>query len=105
MELFIPYKTRKNGTLFAHIFVSPNYRDDWQRLIQDSETVHVTTSLTKYYIPDVVKVQLLSNSSFVDLSSVKPVTHIKKVIPFIMLTDDITFVRTELPGDIYKHLR
>ena len=103
--MFVPFKARKNGTLFAHIFISPNYKADWERLIQDTETVHVTSSLTKYYIPDVVKVQLLSNSSFVDMSKVKPVTHIKKVLPFIMLTDDVTFVRTELPGDIYKHMR
>ena len=105
VALYVPYKTRRNGTLFAHIFVSSNYKDDWQRLIQDSETVHVTTPLTKFYIPDVVKVQLLSNSSFVDISSVKPVAHLKKLLSFIMLTDDVTFVRTELPGEIYKYLR
>lgn len=105
LDVDIPYKARKNGTLFAHIFVSPTYKDDWLRLVQDSDTVHVTAPFTKYYIPDTVKVQLLGNSSFVNMSTIRPVTHLKKLIPFTMLTDDITFVRTELPGDIYKYLR
>lgn len=105
LDIYIPYKTRNNGTLFAHIFVSPTYVNDWQRLVQDPETVHVTTSLTKYNIPDTAKVQLLGNSSFVNISTVKPVTHIKKLIPFTMLTESVTFVRTELPGDIYKYFR
>lgn len=91
--------------MFAHIFVSSKFSGDYVKLINDRETVHVTTALTKYYIPDVVKVQLLSNSSFVNMTSVKPVSHIKKILPFIMLTDDVTLVRTELPEDIYRYLK
>lgn len=105
VDLDIPYKTRRNGTMFAHIFVSSKFSGDYVKLINDRETVHVTTALTKYYIPDVVKVQLLSNSSFVNMTSVKPVSHIKKILPFIMLTDDVTLVRTELPEDIYRYLK
>lgn len=62
-------------------------------------------TLTKYYIPDKIKVKLLGNSSFVDMSTVKSVTHVKKIIPFIMLADPVAFIRTELPGDIYKYMK
>lgn len=61
--------------------------------------------ITKYYIPDLVKVKLLENSSFVDVSTVKPVTHVKKIIPFVVLEEPVTFIRTELPGDIFKYMR
>lgn len=105
MNLDLPYRTRKNGTLYGHIFVSPRPKTEWYQLLEDSETVHLTMPLTKYYIPDLIKVKLLGNSSFVDMSTVKPVTHVKKVIPFLMLADPVTFIRTELPGDIYKYMR
>lgn len=105
LNLDLPYRTRKNGTLYAHVFVSPRPKTEWHQLLEDSETVHLTISLTKYYIPDSVKVKLLGNSSFVDMSTVKPVTHVKKILPFLMLTDPVTFIRTELPGDIYKYMK
>lgn len=91
--------------MFAHVFVSSKFPGDFARLVNDRDTVHVTIPLTKFYIPDVVKVQLLSNSSFVNMTTVKPVSHIKKTLPFIMLTDNVTLVRTELPEEIYRYLK
>lgn len=103
IEISIPRETKKNGTLYIHMFVSKG-SSNWNSLIQDKDTVHVTVPLTRYAVPERLKFRLLDNSS-VPEGSLKPVTHLKKSVSLLMLTDNITFARTEVPGEFYSLLK
>lgn len=48
----IPLKTRKNGTLFFHVFLAKkSHENDWTTALQDPTTSYAATSISVYQLP------------------------------------------------------
>lgn len=65
----LPYKTRKNGTLFFHAFLSKkSYQNDWTSALQDPTTSYAASSITVYQPPVRESFNLIRNKEPVCLS-------------------------------------
>ncbi len=52
LNIPLPYKTRKNGTLFFHSFVAKqSHKKDWTSALQDPTMSYAATSISVYQIP------------------------------------------------------
>ncbi|ESO82684.1 hypothetical protein LOTGIDRAFT_108820 [Lottia gigantea] len=100
----IPWKTRKNGTLFAHVFVLPKKSDPFV-----SELVsHSYTSLTTYAIPKALAINLLGNSGRNKSGYIgpnKPVTHWRQKLTISVMEDDIAFDRMGIPAEVFRYMK
>lgn len=48
----VPLKTRKNGTLFFHVFLAKKaHSNDWNSALQDPTTSYAATSISVYQLP------------------------------------------------------
>lgn len=48
----LPFKTRKNGTLFFHAFLAKKaFKDDWASALQDSTTSYAAVPISVYQLP------------------------------------------------------
>lgn len=111
IQLNIPYKTRMNGTLFLHMFIISqhfNHKWDWDSLARHQNEneikVYRKVALTKYAIPPDRTFNLLSEENS-QRSNRKPVTHVKSLIEFNMLTEVEKFPRLEIPYELYNYFR
>lgn len=111
IKLNLPYKTRHNGTLFLHMFLIGqrfNHHWDWDTLAahhdENDIKVYRKVPLTKYAIPPDRTFHLLSEE-ISQKSSKKPVSHVKSLIEFNMLTDVEKFPRLEIPYELYNYFR
>lgn len=111
IHLNIPYKTRMNGTLFLHMFIIAqrfNHKWDWDSLArhhnENEIKVYRKVALTKYAIPPDRTFNLLSEENS-RISTRKPVTHVKSLIEFNMLTEVEKFPRLEIPYELYNYFR
>ena len=48
----LPLKTRRNGTLFLHVFLTKkSYGGDWNTALNDQTTTYAAAQVTQYQIP------------------------------------------------------
>lgn len=109
MNVELPKQTKRNGTLYAHVFLSkaretPYSGDKWTKLLTDPETVYTLVPMSIYKEPEYKIFQLLQdekNKKKVE----KAVTHVKAVLPVSMLTEPLHISQIHLPSDIYQYIR
>ncbi|KAL1463190.1 hypothetical protein WDU94_014967 [Cyamophila willieti] len=110
IKLNVPYMTRNNGTLFLHMFIIAQRSGhwDWDSLARhnnDNEIkVYRKIPFSKYAVPSDRTFNLLSEGQG-SHSTKKPVTHIKTLIEFNMLTEVEKFPRLEIPFELYNFFR
>lgn len=110
MNVELPEQTKRNGTLYAHVFLSnaretPNAKDKWTMLLTDPETVYTLVPMSIYKEPEYQIFQLLHDEENFQKNAEKPVTHVKAVLPVSMLTEPIHISQIHIPSDIYQYLR
>uniref|UniRef100_A0A8D9DP68 Lipid scramblase CLPTM1L n=1 Tax=Cacopsylla melanoneura TaxID=428564 RepID=A0A8D9DP68_9HEMI len=110
IKLNVPFMTRNNGTLYLHMFIiaqKPGHWD-WDSLARhnnDQEIkVYRKIPFSKYAVPVDRRFNLLSDEQG-SRSNKKPVTHIKTLIEFNMLTEVEKFPRLEIPFELYNFFR
>ncbi|XP_068084776.1 lipid scramblase CLPTM1L isoform X2 [Anabrus simplex] len=117
LTLLIPESTRKNGTLYLHLFLGkkPLSSREFVALHADPSVVYARIRLTQYHVPAAEAFQLLGSATPKEETksnkipkkqySPQPVTHIKSRVTFNILTGDITLPSRNLPQEIARLIR
>eukprot|EP00112_Aurelia_sp_Birch-Aquarium-sp1_P001106 Seg1114.5 transcript_id=Seg1114.5/GoldUCD/mRNA.D3Y31 product="Cleft lip and palate transmembrane protein 1-like protein" protein_id=Seg1114.5/GoldUCD/D3Y31 len=98
INISIPRKTRKNGTLYAFVSIHPMEESPFGKHASKLKFV-----LTKYALPRDEVFNLLKDSKTTQAQV--PITHLQSKVVLNVLTDDISFDRMALPGEIYRALQ
>ena len=62
----LPIRTRKNGTLFIHAFLTRrSYKENWQAALNDPLTTYAAAPLTIYHIPEAAAFKLIHDKDTV----------------------------------------
>ncbi|XP_038828019.1 cleft lip and palate transmembrane protein 1-like protein [Salvelinus namaycush] len=114
VNVSLPKKTRKNGTLYAMVFVHQAGMSPWQ----DPRQVHLVTQLTTYMIPKPLEVSLISGeeapkpeqlkrktSTGGDSAVDRPVSHWRSRLTLNVVSEDFVFDRDFLPSDVHRYLK
>lgn len=110
MNVKLPKQTIQNGTFYAHVILSKvqkiKYSNDrWTKLLTDPESVYIIVPMSIYKEPEYKVFQLLQDKENVIKNDVKPMTHVKTVLPLSMLTEPLHISQIHMPSDIYQHIR
>uniref|UniRef100_A0A914VFC9 Lipid scramblase CLPTM1L n=1 Tax=Plectus sambesii TaxID=2011161 RepID=A0A914VFC9_9BILA len=115
VEIQVPERTRKNGTLFVHCFLMPadfsatNPFDAPWNLVQSAP-------LTRYMVPQAATFQLMgdaddgsgkdkSDSQTHGKQHHKPMTHLRSILPIGVVNEALSFDWREIPGEVSRLLR
>lgn len=110
MSVELPRQTKRNGTLFAHVFLSKAQEtlqsgDKWTNMLTNPETVYTLVPMSIYKQPEYKVFQLLKDGESVKKNVEKPETHVKAVLPVSMLTEPLYVSQIHMPSDIYQYIR
>ncbi|XP_060567772.1 lipid scramblase CLPTM1L-like [Ruditapes philippinarum] len=101
----IPSKTRRNGTLYLHVFVYPRKQDPFTSQYTSNDQSAITT----YMVPQSGVFNLLGDTAKEDskpkTAGRKAVTHWRSKVTVTVMEDEIAFDRQGIPGEIMKYLR
>nr|XP_018917278.1 PREDICTED: cleft lip and palate transmembrane protein 1-like protein isoform X1 [Bemisia tabaci] len=107
LDVEIPYKTRRNGTLFFHVHIFPNalIGDEvrWESVQRSPNRTSTLIEMTQYQIPETSKYKLLQENS--NVAPERPVTHLKTEVGINMLTNVQYLPLNGIPGEIAALLR
>ncbi|XP_014034084.1 cleft lip and palate transmembrane protein 1-like protein [Salmo salar] len=113
VNVSLPKKTCKNGTLYAMVFVHQAGMSPWQ----DPRQVHLVSQLTTYMIPKPPEVSLISGEEAPQAEQQKrkpkggdsavdrPVSHWRSRLTLNVVSEDFIFDRDFLPSDVHRYLR
>ncbi|XP_029588587.1 cleft lip and palate transmembrane protein 1-like protein isoform X2 [Salmo trutta] len=113
VNVSLPKKTCKNGTLYAMVFVHQAGMSPWQ----DPRQVHLVSQLTTYMIPKPPEVSLVSGEEAPQAEQQKrkpkggdsavdrPVSHWRSRLTLNVVSEDFIFDRDFLPSDVHRYLR
>lgn len=108
IQIDIPTKTRNNGTLYLHAIVVPSKYINKNDLalnnaIRLQDVSILSMRLTRYSIPQYQAFNLLTEQG--ENMKHTPITHIKKKITIIMLTEKLSLQRDDMPYEFIRLLR
>lgn len=101
----LPRQTRKNGSLYAHLFVYPTGISPFN----SQYASHSVSPLTVYSPPQDESINLLSSNEKVPkkarlTTSDIPVTHWKPTLSFHVLSEKVDFQRQSIPGEVFPFI-
>lgn len=111
VNVSLPKKTRKNGTLYAMVFLHQAGVSPWQ----DPHQVHLVTQLTTYMLPKPPEISLITGqddpekphqqkqSSDSELD--RPISHWRSRLTLNVVSENFLFDREALPGDVHRYMR
>uniref|UniRef100_A0A914YQ71 Uncharacterized protein n=1 Tax=Panagrolaimus superbus TaxID=310955 RepID=A0A914YQ71_9BILA len=107
IEVKLPAKSRRNGTLWAHaVLLSTN---DRFKELEDAETrVTRTTLLTVYQIPEAEAFKLVSDVKETKLpvkKSRRPVSHLRSKLFISIIDQPLILPLKNLPSEIIRHIQ
>lgn len=109
MTVELPRQTKRNGTLYAHVFLSKAQEthsgDKWTKLLTDPETVYTLVPMSIYKEPEYKIFQLLQDGENVKNNVKKPISHVKAILPLSMLIEPIHISQIHMPSDVYQYIR
>lgn len=97
LNVSIPFSTRRNGSLFAYVFLHPASKSPFDK--DTSRTVYRQHALTKYALPKDSFFNLIQGTQ--EKKSAKLITHIHTKLAFYVAFENITFHKHSLPPDLY----
>ncbi|XP_062846865.1 lipid scramblase CLPTM1L [Trichomycterus rosablanca] len=110
INVSLPKKTRKNGTLYAMVFVHQAGMSPWQ----DPRQVHLVTQLTTYMLPKPAEVSLITGQELPRQESKSadgkvevdwPVSHWRTRLTLNIVAENFLFDRAGIPSDVHRYLR
>lgn len=104
-QITVPDSTKRNGTLFLHMFVLPKSHkvENLRDAFSVSQSSYSQVSLSHYQLPSSGTYQLLTGKNPGSLQ--KPVTHLKNSVKFSILTGITTIPRNSVPIELFERLR
>lgn len=113
LEVEIPDRTLRNGSLYAHVFLLPNYSAD--QIHPQSESWHIMQSslITTYMTPKAETFKLVSGDEAEEETSKgeqynpenKPTSHLRTVLPLGAVSEPLSFEWDAVPPEIYHLLK
>lgn len=104
INVTVPLKTRNNGTMYVHVFLAPPGSDS--PFDSSSWKQHQSGPLTAYAIPQAATFQLVAEKlRQKDQTDSRPVSHWRSRLTVSVMTDDVTFERTSIPGELMQYLQ
>uniref|UniRef100_A0A8B9KIZ5 Lipid scramblase CLPTM1L n=1 Tax=Astyanax mexicanus TaxID=7994 RepID=A0A8B9KIZ5_ASTMX len=111
VNVSLPKKTRKNGTLYAMVFVHQAGMSPWQ----DPRQVHMVTQLTAYMLPKPPEVSLITGEDEAQKQEQKstpgddlldrPVSHWRSRLTLNIVAENFLFDREALPSDVHRYMK
>ncbi|KAL7883753.1 hypothetical protein SRHO_G00014110 [Serrasalmus rhombeus] len=111
INVSLPKKTRKNGTLYAMVFVHQPGMSPWQ----DPRQVHLVTQLTTYMLPKPPEVSLITGEDepqqqqnpnmAADDKLDRPVSHWRSRLTLNVVAENFHFDREALPSDVHRYMK
>jgi len=101
INLTLPFQTRRNGSLFAYVFLHPIGKSPFE-LVSEKSTFQQYT-LSRYTVPKDKEFNLIHGDK-VNGSGI-PITHIFPRISIYVSVQQATFDRYSIPGDVYHLLK
>ncbi|XP_051526938.1 lipid scramblase CLPTM1L [Myxocyprinus asiaticus] len=111
VNVSLPKKTRKNGTLYALVFLHQAGVNPWQ----DPHQVHLVTQLTTYMLPKPPEISLITGQDDPqkpdqqkpgsDSELDRPVSHWRSRLTLNVVSENFLFDREALPGDVHRYMR
>ncbi|XP_051519075.1 lipid scramblase CLPTM1L [Myxocyprinus asiaticus] len=111
VNVSLPKKTRKNGTLYAMVFLHQAGMNPWQ----DPHQVHLVTQLTTYMLPKPPEISLITGQDDpqkpdqqkpgADSELDRPVSHWRSRLTLNVVSENFLFDREALPGDVHRYMR
>lgn len=110
INIDIPAKTRRNGTLFLHVILAnDNGPVNWKNLQRDGPTVIQRVLLTEYMVPKPKAFNLIGDGknpgAKSNRPSAKPVTHFKTKLYVSILSDFVSMAVDDIPPEMAKLIR
>ncbi|XP_025996672.1 cleft lip and palate transmembrane protein 1-like protein isoform X2 [Solenopsis invicta] len=112
MILTVPRETRRNGTLFLHILLTPpSVKQDrtFVDLQKDRFTSYTAIKMTQYIVPEAEAFKLLGDKNHKAKKAdnqivIHPVSHIKSRVTFTIMTDNVTLPVYGMPAELVNHI-
>ncbi|XP_060798622.1 lipid scramblase CLPTM1L isoform X2 [Neoarius graeffei] len=110
INVSLPKKTRKNGTLYSMVFVHQAGVSPWQ----DPRQVHLVTQLTTYMVPKPPEVSLITGQELprqekrapgADAEVDRPVSHWRSRLTVNIVAENFLFDREAIPSDVHRYMR
>lgn len=111
VNVSLPKKTRKNGTLYAMVFVHQAGMSPWQ----DPRQVHMVTQLTTYMLPKPPEISLITGEEVPQQQEQKstpgddmldrPVSHWRSRLTLNVVAENFLFDREALPSDVHRYMK
>ncbi|CAO1411183.1 unnamed protein product [Diamesa serratosioi] len=118
LNIDIPLKTRRNGTLFMYVVLALDDGGlDWKDFQRDGPTVIQRVPLTEYMVPRALTFNLLGEAEAPPVEkktnkkpkteslNVKKVSHIKNKIYISILTDKVSMSAEDIPPELARFIR
>ncbi|XP_060084173.1 lipid scramblase CLPTM1L-like [Ylistrum balloti] len=102
LNVSMPWKTRRNGTLYIHVFVHPKGEDPFE----STYSVHTLVSMTTYALPQAGFFSLLGDNRNENetLDRNIPISHWRKKLFVTLVTDPLAIDRHAIPADLYRFI-
>ncbi|KAL4235053.1 Cleft lip and palate associated transmembrane protein 1 [Mactra antiquata] len=105
INVTIPSRARRNGTLYLHAFLYPKNQDP----LSSQYTSHDQSAITTFMIPLSSTFNLLGENDKKEkkpsATNKKPVTHWRSKVTINVMEDKIPFDRQGVPGELMRYLR
>uniref|UniRef100_A0A1Q3G2Q6 Lipid scramblase CLPTM1L n=1 Tax=Culex tarsalis TaxID=7177 RepID=A0A1Q3G2Q6_CULTA len=111
INIDIPAKTRRNGTLFLHVILATDDANfEWRSLKNNGATVHQKIRITEYDVPKATTFNLLGESANKHTSNQhtanqRPITHIRTKIFVTIMTEQFLVSVADIPPELSRHIR
>ncbi|XP_051156423.1 lipid scramblase CLPTM1L [Leptopilina boulardi] len=111
ITLTIPEKTRKNGTLFLHVFLSPFFETEprtFYDLQKNKYAVFLPIKMTQFAVPELKGSNLLGveqNEGHKKKSRTKSISHLKNKVTFTIMTDPVDLPTNNMPLEFMPYMK
>ncbi|XP_071575880.1 lipid scramblase CLPTM1L isoform X1 [Temnothorax nylanderi] len=113
VTLTVPGDTRRNGTLFLHILLTPpsvKRSRTFVDLQKDIFTSYTAIKMTQYVVPEAEAFKLLGDKSHgtkkvTSQIVVRPVSHVKSRVTFTIMTDNVMLPIYGMPAELVNHIK
>ncbi|XP_024872551.1 cleft lip and palate transmembrane protein 1-like protein [Temnothorax curvispinosus] len=115
VTLTVPGDTRRNGTLFLHILLTPpsvKRSRTFVDLQKDIFTSYTAIKMTQYVVPEAEAFKLLGDKSHghgtkkvTSQIIVRPVSHVKSRVTFTIMTDNVMLPIYGMPAELVNHIK
>lgn len=113
ITLTMPEKTRKNGTLFLHVFLTPiseNQQRTFYELQKNKHVVFLPIKMTQFAVPELkgsnlLGVEEVEGRKKKSKTKTKTISHLKSKVTFTIMTDPVDLPTNNMPLEFMPYMK